>query len=121
MTDKNKFEGNTNVVSGSQIKTNYGSVEQEAIPVTIEQLEDIRDSSFEEFWQFAAAEFVVAGSLWLAVEKFLDRKDEDPLSPVFWVCLLAVFLGSIVGWAGFRQLKRRKSKIDRIIASYSRD
>ncbi|WP_139218704.1 hypothetical protein [Roseivivax halotolerans] len=114
----NVFEANTTFSSGSTITTSYGTINQEVVPVTKDQLIEMKESSVEEFWQFAVAEFVVAGALWLAIEKLLDRSEGEPLSPIFWVCLVAVALGAVVGWAGFRQLQRRKTKIDKILESF---
>lgn len=89
--------------------------------MTKDQLIDMKESSVEEFWQFTIAEFVVAGALWLAIEKFVDRAENEPLSPIFWICLVAVLLGATVGWAGFRQLRRRKTKIDKILDSFDNE
>ena len=79
-------------------------------------LQEFKASSVEEFAQFALAEFFLAGSFWVAVERFFTI--ENPWNDVlFWICLVSVIASAIIGWAGWRQLLRKYRRIDSIIES----
>lgn len=115
-TASNDSASRTEAQSGAQIGNRYLRYDQDVVPVPVTTLEGFRESSVEEFKQFAAGEFFAAGSFWLLVERAatIDRFWADLL---FWVCVAFCLAGSIVGYFGYTQLRRRQTEIDRIIAA----
>jgi hypothetical protein len=105
----------TKVAEGAGVQSNYYDSEQDIIGVDVETLKEVRDSSWEEFWQFSVAEFFFAGAAWLAVEQFFTTPSGDDYPILFWICLLALPLSAIPAWAGFMQLKRRRGRIDKLL------
>jgi len=84
--------------------------------VDINELRDFRSSSAEEFFQFVAGEFLAAGSFWLGIERAITV----PVfytDPLFWICVVAFLAGTVIAVFGYRQMHRRKSRIESIIGS----
>lgn len=100
--------------SGAVFVSNYADRTLEGVLVSIQELEDFKAENIEEFWQFAFGGFLMSGSFWLGIERWftLENIEHDPL---FWICAVAFFSGAVISFFGFRQLRRRKNKIDRII------
>jgi hypothetical protein len=104
---------------GATMGTEYYHRTTGVVPVAIDDLKDFKSSSVEEFLQFSLGGFFASGSFWLLVERFftVPRWSADLL---FWICVVAFAAGLTIGWFGFRQMKRRKTKIDEIILSAER-
>ena len=85
----------------------------------VDELEDLKSGSRDEFAWFAVGQFFVSGAFWLGVERMVTES-------VFWTdrlfqtCVILLLAGAIVSYANFRSLQRRRSKIDRIISTASR-
>jgi hypothetical protein len=62
---------------GETFSTILHSRALEGLPVTLDELEDFKNSSIEEFRQFAIGEFIAAGALWLGIERMITIQ-------VFW-------------------------------------
>lgn len=105
----------TKVAEGAGVQNNYHDSEQDFISVDVDTLKEIRDSSLEEFWQFTIAEFFLAGATWIAIEQFFTTPKGQEHSVLFWVCLCLVPLSAIPAWAGFRQLSRRRNRINKML------
>ena len=99
---------------GATVTSRYFNVEQDVVGVAVDALRDFKSASTEEFWQFVIGGFLVSGSFWLGVERLATApiwwKDT-----VFWICVVAFLAGLIIGYFGYRQLKRRQTRIDAII------
>ena len=83
--------------------------------VSVTDLNEFKSSALEEWWQFTLAQFFFSGALWLGVERYFtveNWRDDNLLL----FCIGLVILSSIVGYFGLRQLLRRKSRIERILA-----
>jgi hypothetical protein len=101
---------------GATFGTRYYGRALEGVPVTIDELEDFKSSSLEEFGQFAIGQFFMAGSFWLGIERLVTI-GVFWADTLFWVCVVAFIGGSVVAYFGLRQLRRRRASIDRIIKS----
>ncbi|WP_090879375.1 hypothetical protein [Bauldia litoralis] len=114
------YEGRTatsdSVGVGATYTATYVDRVIEGVPVSIRELEDFKSASVEEFWQFVAGEFLVAGAFWLGVER-LVTVDNAMADLLFWICVVAFVAGCIVGFFGYRQLSRRQSRIEEIVAA----
>jgi hypothetical protein len=101
---------------GATLGTQYYDRTMGAVPVTIDELIDLKSGSIGEFNQFIFGEFLLAGAFWLGIERWWTTPDvwSDVL---FWVCLVLFGAGALIMYFGFLQLKRRKDRMDRIIAS----
>jgi hypothetical protein len=82
----------------------------------VADLRDFRTSSIEEFGQFAIGEFLVAGAFWLGVERFITTENWRT-DVLFWICAVTLVAGLVIGFFGFKQLSRRKTRIDKLIES----
>lgn len=100
--------------AGATASPEYHDSKMGVIGVPVEDLDDFSKSSKEEFGQFAAGQFFLAGGFWLAVERLITNGYKDEL---FLVSLIAVVAGAVLAYAAFRQLKRRKTRIDKLIAN----
>lgn len=102
--------------SGARLRTTYYDREQDVVSVAMDDLREFKASSAEEFAQFALGEFMVAGAFWLGIERAVTIDQAWKVDLLFWICAIAFLAGAVIGFFGWRQLKRRKDKIDRIIA-----
>ena len=109
-----KFD--TRPQTGASLKSNYLDRRQDVVGVSVDDLMDFKSARIEEFLQFVIGEFFAAGSIWLALERFATVPDWRQ-DAVFWICIVAFIAGVIITIFGYRQLKRRQTRIDRIIAS----
>lgn len=98
---------------GALIRQNYHTTEQNVVPVPMEDLRDFTSSSKEEFGQFTIGQFFFSGSFWLAIERLVTVGIKDPW---FWVSIAFCIGGGTIGFFGFRQLNRRKNRIEKLIA-----
>jgi hypothetical protein len=100
--------------SGAQVLHDYLNRTEPTVGVTVDQLRDFRDSSIDEFKQFAIGGFLASGAFWILIERVFT----EPLwwqDRLFQFCILALIAGIVVGYFGFQQLARRKRGMDRII------
>lgn len=100
---------------GATIRTRYHDRIQDAVGVDVNDLEEFKAAGIEEFRQFVIGEFLVAGAFWLGIERAVTVQEfwRDLL---FWFCFFAFIAGCTIGFFGYRQLRRRKTRIDRIIS-----
>ena len=101
---------------GSTVGTTYLQRNLEVVAVFIDDLEDLKSGIGGEFWQLTTGNFLAAGSFWLIIERMMsvDYFWDDHL---FQFCMVALVAGSIIWFFGAQQLRRRRSRIDRIIGS----
>lgn len=115
LTTGSGIEGDRDAVpTGATISHRYINIEEDVVGVAVDALRDFRSASTEEFGQFAIGGFFAAGSFWLGLERLASAPIwwEDA---VFWFCVVAFLAGLIIGFFGYRQLKRRQTRIDIII------
>lgn len=79
-------------------------------------LEDIRAAGLSESIPFNGGMFMLSGSAWVAVEKFISTPKEDVLPPVFWVMAAAALFGVLLLLTAIPLRRARLKKIDRILS-----
>ena len=114
-TTASEAKFSTDPEAGARLRVNYYDLEQDRVSVAMDDLKEFKSSSIEEFAQFAFGEFMVAGAFWLGIERAATIDDFWKTDVLFWICAISFIAGSVIGFFGYRQLKRRKDKIDRII------
>jgi hypothetical protein len=102
--------------TGATVETTYLSRRQEVVGVNKNDLEDLVDFDASEISFGGVGMFFVSGSAWLFVEKYLENKDLFLLSPLFWVCLMAVAVGGFLLYQAFRMHRKKRSRIQRIFS-----
>jgi hypothetical protein len=100
--------------SGAKLNTKYHDREQHVVSISMDDLRDFKTSSTEEFIQFSIGGFLASGSFWLGIERFVTiaKWQSDFL---FWLCAISFVAGTVIGIFGWRQLARRKGRIESII------
>ena len=101
------------------METRYHDRAQDVVGVDVKDLREFRSAGIEEFWQFVVGEFFAAGSFWVGVDRFFNSPNYLA-DPMFWVCVVAFIAGIVIGYFGYRQLSRRKTRMDDIIAAVER-
>ena len=96
---------------GATMVTEYAQSRQLMTSVDVDFLRDMQTSMKEEFWIFTFGGFLASGSFWIVVERFFSRE----IDTLFWVCVVALVAGLVIGLIGYTQLGRRKTKIGRKI------
>jgi hypothetical protein len=99
---------------GATMATDYAHQSQLVTVIDVEDLKEFQSSMREEFWQFALGGFLSSGAFWLFVERLftVPHPAQDIL---LWLCVFAFIAGAAIAFFGYRQLTRRKGKIQRII------
>ena len=78
------------------------------VGVDVRDLRDFKTDSVQVFWQFSIGGFLFSGGFWLAVERFFTGQ----IDTLFWVCLVIMFTGLVIGYYGLSQLSRKINRID---------
>jgi len=115
-SEAESFGVGTGGAQGATYSTKYLDREIKGVPVSIDELEEFKTGSIEEFGQFVFGNFLVAGSFWLGIERALTTEPfwKDLL---FWICVVAFVAGAVITFFGYRQMRRRQTRIDKIILS----
>ena len=100
--------------SGATVENQYHAATAQIVPVNVEDLREFKKSSQEEFWQFTLAQFFAGGAFWVIVERVFTVSSlrNDVL---VWICAIIFICACIVGYFGYAQLSRRRSRIDKYI------
>ena len=107
------------VGGGAGFQPRYHDHQPDIVGVDVDDLEDFKSSSLEEFGQFAFGEFLIAGAFWLGLARAVSSPSYKQ-ALLFWVCVIAFVSGMIIAWFGLRQMSRRQGKLDKIIARAKR-
>jgi hypothetical protein len=99
---------------GARVLPTFHDHKPHIVGVDVDDLEDFKSSSLEEFGQFAFGEFLVAGAFWLGFERRMTVTNWQG-DLLFWICVVSTIAGVIIGGFGLRQMIRRHRKIDRIV------
>ena len=105
--------------TGASVTSRYHNREQDIVGVDVNDLKEFKSGSVEEFLQFVVGEFFAAGAFWLGIER-IATVIEWYKDAVFWICVIAFIAGLVIGFFGYRQLARRQTRIDNIIAAAMR-
>lgn len=103
-------------VSGATLQPRYHDREHDVVSMDVNELRDMGNASHEEFMQFVAGEFLMAGAFWLGVERFVTVESWQ-VDLLFWICVVSFVAGGVIAWFGYRQLRRRQKRIETIITS----
>jgi hypothetical protein len=98
--------------TGAAVLPHYHDTTIAVVGVPVEDLRDFSDSSKEEFGQYTLGQFLASGGFWLAIERAVTVGFSDHL---FWISLIALVAGLGLSYAAFRQLRRRKTRIETYI------
>lgn len=98
--------------AGATMATRYLGQDQDLTLIDMDDLYEFQSSAKEEFRQFSIGGFFMSGAAWLFVERVFEKPLTDPL---LLFCVFSIIAGAVVAWYGFKQLKRRRGKIERII------
>lgn len=101
--------------TGASVTSRYLHRQQDIVGVALSDLEDFKAASTEEFWQFAIGQFFAVGGFWLGVERLFTVTNVVG-DPLFWICVVSFIAGATISYFGYRQLKRRQTRMDKIIA-----
>lgn len=101
---------------GAGYRAAYTDRKIPVVSVSIDELEDFKSASKDEFAQFAIAQFMAAGAFWLGIERLVTIP-EFWTDLLFWICVVCLIAGCCVGYFGFQQMRRRQTRIERIITS----
>ena len=109
------------VATGASIKHRYRNRTQEVFAVTRSDLEDIRAEGLSSALPFTVGMFMLSGSVWVAVDKYLSRPEGADLPSAFWVMLLAASFGATLICISIPFKIARKNKIDKILSDVLSD
>ena len=98
--------------SGAQFELQYHKSKQAVVGVPVTEIRDASSSAVEEVLQFSFGNFLASGSFWLGIERWATMGYLDPL---FLGCVSAFVCGIILSITGFRQARRRLSRLMRYI------
>ena len=76
------------------------------------EIKDSTDSAREEIYQFSFGNFLVSGAFWLGTERLVTEGLGDFL---LWVCVIALFSGSLLFYTGYKQSQRRLARLMRYV------
>lgn len=105
-----------NPPDGALLSTDYRSRKVVVIPVMKSDLEDIRAAGLSESIPFNGGMFMLSGSAWVAIEKFISTPQEQELPAVFWVMSAAALFGLLLLATAIPLRHARLRKIDRILS-----
>jgi len=102
--------------AGAGVTNQYHDYPDDIVGVRVSDLRDFRAARSEEFGQFAVAQFFAGGAFWLGIDR-LASASSVLHDFVFWLCVVVLITSLIIGVVGFRQMRRRQTRIDEIIRS----
>ena len=98
--------------TGAVIQNTYHSLNEEVCPVPRSAIADNSTSALEEVWQFSLGGFMFSGAFWLGFERLMTEGYKDFL---FLACIAFVISGALLAFTGYRQAKRRISRLEKYI------
>ena len=76
------------------------------------EIRDSISSAVEEVAQFSFGGFFMSGSFWLGIERFVT---EGPGDNLVIICVISFFFGAGLAITGYRQARRRVTRLARYI------
>lgn len=101
--------------TGATIKHNHLQRTQDLLPMTRDDLEDIKGFDGLQTFFFGFGMFLFSGASWLALEKLYEAETLS-MTPLLSVCLVSVGFGLICFVVGLVMRGRKIGKINRIIS-----
>lgn len=97
---------------GATIENNYHKLQEDICPVPKSAIHDNSSSAKEEVWQYSVGGFMFSGSFWLGLERLLTEGCKDS---IFLICIAFSICGGLLAITGFRQAKRRVTRLEKFI------
>ena len=102
--------------NGSTVTLIYTSYVEHIIPVPKSVILDNSSSAKEEVLQFSFGGFIFSGAFWLAAEQlYTEGYTEGYKDPFFLGLVVCVVGGVVLAISGFRQAKRRVTRLENCI------
>lgn len=98
--------------AGAKFVQQYHTATQDVVGVPVMDIRESASYALEEVLLFAVGNFMASGAFWLGIERIITAGYKDSL---FQVCLLSLLFGATLAFVGFRQMRRRVSRLSRYI------
>jgi hypothetical protein len=98
--------------AGPEIRETWLHRREKTMRVSVSDLQDLTEYQAEEVATFSVGQFFLSGSVWLGFQKILDG---EAGSPAFLFCVVSALFGAILFGVGFRQVSRKRKKLDRLL------
>ena len=97
---------------GAKFIPQYHTATHDIVGVPVMEINDSASSAAEEIAQFSIGNFLASGAFWLGAERLITNGYKDVL---FISCIAFFICGVVLAVTGFRQAKRRVTRLKRYI------
>lgn len=98
--------------AGAQYVAKYHKLTHDVVGVPVMEIRDSMSSAVEEVVQFSIGNFLASGAFWLGTERLIINGYKDVL---FLSCTAFFVCGVVLAVTGFRQARRRVTRLSRYI------
>ena len=112
MADDGGFNLTPGEDGGAQYVAKYHKLTHDVVGVPVMDIKDSISSAVEEVAQFSIGNFLASGAFWLGTERLITDGYKDAL---FLSCIAFFICGAVLAITGFRQARRRVTRLSRYI------